>query len=280
MTKNGIMMCTFTPLEGMSETVMAFLPDGRLPSGQELEGSVKYLIMATWDDAPHLTEKQKKQLWESIPPYQREARSKGIPALGSGAIYPIQENDITVSDFEVPIWWKKLYGMDVGWNWTAAVWFAYNKQDDMAYVYSVYKRGLAEPPVHTEAIKSRGWWIPGAIDPASQGSSQIDGKSLITSYQDLGLNLFPSANGVETGIFEVWKRLSTGRLKIFKSCLPWFDEFRLYRRDEKGRIVKQNDHLMDGTRYAILSLDMACEQPSEFEDYNINTQRDATAGWY
>ena len=26
-------------------------------------------------------------------------------------------------------------------------------------------------------------------------------------------------------------------------------EFRLYRRDEKGRIVKERDHLMDATRY-------------------------------
>ena len=26
-------------------------------------------------------------------------------------------------------------------------------------------------------------------------------------------------------------------------------EYRLYRRDEKGRVVKENDHLMDASRY-------------------------------
>jgi hypothetical protein len=31
------------------------------------------------------------------------------------------------------------------------------------------------------------------------------------------------------------------------------EEYRLYRRDEKGRIVKANDHLMDATRYAVRS---------------------------
>lgn len=31
MTTDGIIMTTFTPLEGMSETVMSFLPDGKLP---------------------------------------------------------------------------------------------------------------------------------------------------------------------------------------------------------------------------------------------------------
>jgi hypothetical protein len=33
----------------------------------------------------------------------------------------------------------------------------------------------------------------------------------------------------------------------------WLGEFRVYRRDEKGHIVKQNDHLMDATRYFIVS---------------------------
>jgi phage terminase large subunit-like protein len=31
MTTDGLIMVTFTPLEGMSETVMSFLPDGKLP---------------------------------------------------------------------------------------------------------------------------------------------------------------------------------------------------------------------------------------------------------
>ena len=47
--------------------------------------------------------------------------------------------------------------------------------------------------------------------------------------------------------------LSTGQLKVFASCKTWLEEFRLYRRDLKGRVVKQNDHLMDATRYAIVS---------------------------
>ena len=33
----------------------------------------------------------------------------------------------------------------------------------------------------------------------------------------------------------------------------WRSEFRKYHRDEKGKIVKANDHLMDATRYLIVS---------------------------
>ena len=56
-------------------------------------------------------------------------------------------------------------------------------------------------------------------------------------------------NAVEAGIYRVWQRLSSGRLKVFKSVQQWFAEFRLYRRDEKGKVVKERDHLMDATRY-------------------------------
>ena len=72
-------------------------------------------------------------------------------------------------------------------------------------------------------------------------------------YVDLGLNLDFATNGVESGIYEVWQRMSSGRFKVFKSCQNWFFEFRLYRRDEKGRIVKKDDHAMDEMRYAIVS---------------------------
>ena len=34
---------------------------------------------------PHLIEQEKADLIAQIPPYQRDARTKGIPALGSGA---------------------------------------------------------------------------------------------------------------------------------------------------------------------------------------------------
>jgi hypothetical protein len=59
----------------------------------------------------------------------------------------------------------------------------------------------------------------------------------------------PDKRSVEANIHEVWMRLSTGRLKVFESCLPWFEEFRLYRRDDNGKIVRENDHLMACTQY-------------------------------
>ncbi|MCK4704594.1 MAG: hypothetical protein KAT90_03860 [Gammaproteobacteria bacterium] len=201
------------------------------------------------DDVPHLGENEKETLYASIPPYQRDARSKGIPQLGSGAIYPVPESDIVVPDFALPSHWPRGYGFDVGWNKTAGIFAALNRDDDVLYLYSEHYRGEAEPAVHAAAMRARGDWIPGRIDPAARGRGQRDGEQLLLDYQNLGMDVMPAINAVESGIYKVWLRMSTGRLKVFKSCQNFLAEFRIYRRDEKGKIVKENDHLLDSCRY-------------------------------
>jgi phage terminase large subunit-like protein len=252
MTTDGIVLCTFTPLLGVSETVLFFLGGGvDLTRGDK--GGGRYLVTATWDDAPHLTEPQKKELEESIPPYQRDARVRGIPQLGSGAIYPVAEDDVIVKDFPIPEHWPKGYGMDVGWNKTAAIWGAKDHATGTIYLYGEYARGQSEPIIHVTAIKARGDWMRGEIDPASRGRGQQDGKQLFEVYTKLGLHLNEADNAVDAGLATVWELMSTGRLKIFKSLTQTIGELRLYRRDDKGRVVKQNDHLMDAMRYLIMS---------------------------
>jgi len=214
----------------------------------------KFCVSATWDDAPHLSASVKAELLSGIPPYQRDARTKGVPQLGSGAIYPVAETDIVVDDFEIPVYWPRAYGMDVGWNKTAAIWGARDNQSGVIYFYSEHYRGQAEPIVHVEAFKARGVWIPGAIDPASVGSSQVDGKQLLSIYRKLGLDLTTAANAVEAGIYETWMALSGGRLKVFKSCRAWINEFRTYQRDQNGKIIDDHKyHLMASTRYFMMS---------------------------
>ena len=214
---------------------------------------IKHTTTATWDDAPHLGETQKRELWRSLPPHQRDARAKGVPQLGAGVIYPVPESDILVDPFELPLWWPRVYGLDVGWNRTAAIWGAHDREADTVYLYAEHYRGQAEPAVHAAALRARGAWMMGAIDPAARGRGQADGTQLLQRYLDLGLNLAPAQNGVEAGIHAVWERLSSGRLKIFSSLQHWLAEYRLYRRDDNGRVVKQDDHLMDATRYLVVS---------------------------
>lgn len=209
----------------------------------------KYLVTCGWDEVPHIPEKAKREMLASCEPHLREARSEGKPSLGSGAIYPIAEKEFTIPPFKVPDFWPRGYGLDVGWNRTACIWGAHDRDTDTLYLISEHYRGQAEPSTHATAIRARGDWIPGVIDPAANGRNQKDGEQLIAIYRRLGLKLTNADNAVEAGIHDVYLRLSTGRLKVFASLMNWLAEYRLYRRDKQGHIVKAFDHLMDATRY-------------------------------
>jgi hypothetical protein len=211
------------------------------------------LITCGWDDVPHLDEKTKRELLEATPPHLRDARSKGTPSLGAGAIYPIPESEITVPFMPIPDYWPRAYAMDPGWNRTAAIWGAWDPNDWTLYLYAEHYRGQAEPGIHAEAIKARGAWINGVIDPASRGSSQKDGEALFDLYEQYGLRLSKADNSVEVGLDATWAALSSGRMKVMAHLQHWFAEYRLYRRDEHGKIIKKNDHLMDCTRYLVRS---------------------------
>lgn len=224
----------------------------------------KYVVQSGWTDAPHLDAEAQKALIDSYQPHERDARTRGMPALGAGAIYPVPESDIVVDPFQLPPWYRFVYALDVGWNKTAALWGALDAETDVLYLYSEYYRGQAEPAVHAQAILSRGKWIPGVVDPGARGRAQKDGEALLSTYTDLGLTLVPADNSRESGIYAVWTRLSTGRIKVFKTLQNWLGEYRVYRRDEKGAVVKENDHLMDDTRYMVMSgIDLARDMPIE-----------------
>lgn len=214
----------------------------------------RYVVNAGWDDVPHLSFETKRDLLASTPPFLRDARSKGIPSLGEGAVYPIPLEEVTCRPFAIPDYWRRAYGFDVGWNRTAAIWLAQDPTDMVLYAYTEYYRGQVLPAIHAEAIKARGAWIPGAIDPASRGRSQDEGKKLFTQYQTKGLNITPAINAVEPGIYEVWSLLETRRLILFDTLANTKAEYLIYRRED-GKIVKQNDHLMDALRYAVMSFD-------------------------
>ena len=241
---NGIILVTFTPLWGMTELAKDFI--------QAPEDGPKCLITARWDDAPHLSKEAKDELYKSIPPHEREARTEGRPMLGSGAVYPVPESEIIVQDFAIPAYYPRAYGMDVGWSKTAAIFGAWDRDNDIVYLTGEHYRGQAEPPIHATAIRARGP-LPGFIDPASNASSQEDGRQLFQIYRGLGLDLRLAKNAREAGIYAVWTRLSTGRLKVFRSCVNWLNEFKTFARDENGNIMSEAKyHLQAATRYLLL----------------------------
>lgn len=195
-----------------------------------------------WEHAPHLTEELKKEMWDATPPHMREARAKGIPSAGSGAIYPFAVSEITCKPFMLPPHWKRGFALDDGWNCTAALWFALDPEADVLHVTTEHYQKEGSPQSHATAILARGEWIPGVGDAAARTR---DGQQIIEIYKAMGLKLELADKQVEAGIYDVHMRLATGRLKIWNTCLNTLFEYQRYHRDENGKIVKAHDHAMD-----------------------------------
>lgn len=227
----------------------------------------KWVINCAWNDVPHLTEDEKTTMRKAIPPHLRDAREFGLPSAGVGAVYPVLEHLFVTDPKRLPMWFERAYGLDVGWNNTAAVFGAYDKEDDIWYIYSEYLGQKLDPAINASAIRSRTQnWIRGVIDPASMGVSQSNGQTLFDLYEKNGLVLEKADNAVELGIFTVYQRLTEGRLIIFNNCEKILEEIRMYHRDDNGRIVKKYDHLMDALRYLIMSGDKVKSLEPSYEE--------------
>jgi len=278
----GIIYCTFTPLEGLSTVVLSFLPEGKIPrDGTNPRNTDMFVVQVTWDDVPHLTDSDKKRLWDGCLPHERSARSKGIPSLGAGAIYPYDEDDILIDPIPIKPWWPRAYGMDTGWNRTACVWGALDPDTGIFYLYSELYNGKEVPAINASAIRGRGNWITGACDP--DGVNQADGVHIFDLYENEGLNLVKAdKRNVDAGIFKVCQMIESGQLKVFRTLHNWISEFRTYHRDDDGKIVKKNDHIMDAMRYLIFTGMDVLELPpgSDSNSDSLDTSsRDSITGY-
>jgi phage terminase large subunit-like protein len=251
----GLVYMTFTPESGMTQVIAQFM--NNLQPHQQI-------FNATWDDAPHLNEEVKREILAALPEHEREMRSKGVPVLGSGLVFPIKESDVRVQSFSIPDHWSRICGIDFGWDHpTATVWLAHNRDADTVYLYDCYRKSAETPIVHSAAIKKRGAWIPVIWPHDGSQHDKGSGISLAESYRRQGLNMhrkhFENPEGgqsVEPGIMEVLDRMRTSRFFVFDHLSDWFEELRMYHRKD-GKIVKFKDDLMSATRYATQSLRFA-----------------------
>lgn len=249
----------------------------------------KALITATWDDVPHLTPEMKEELLSSYPEHERDARTKGVPQLGSGLIYPVPDELVMCDPFPIPAFWPRLAAMDFGWDHpTTVVWGAIDRDTDTTYVYSEYAASKTVVAVHADAIKARGQWIPVAW-PHDGNNDTAAGPGLASQYRDKGVNMMPERAqftddtmdeetknvkaSVEAGIQSILTAFNEGRLKIFSTCGGILAEKRWYRRD-KGKIVKVQDDLLDALRYLWMTREFARVRPSE-----RSTRRHSGESW-
>jgi hypothetical protein len=229
----------------------------------------KHISRMEIDDAEHYTPEERQAIIDSYPEHEREARTRGIPSLGSGRVFPIVEEAIVCDAFTIPKDWCQINGTDFGWDHPfAATRNAWDKDNDVWYVCASYRERITTPPIHAAAVKPWGDWIPCAWPHDGLQHDKGSGGELAAQYRVHGLKMLSEhatheegGNGVEAGITEMLTRMQTGRFKVFRENDLWMEEFRYYRR-EGGLIVKERDDLLSSTRYAIMMRRYAKQPPS------------------
>ena len=247
----GRVLITFTPLLGSSEVVVHFL---------NAKTAGIFVKNVGWDEAPHLDEDAKQRLWDSYPEHERETRAKGTPLMGSGAIFPIGDSEISVTPAPIPNWWPCINGVDFGIDHPAAgAFLAHDRDSDTLYVYDCYKASGQTAVYHADALKKHGDWIPNAWPRDGLERDKGSGIALKDQYRGHGAFMlrepahYPDERGnhVEPGLLEMLERMRTGKFKVFANLLPWFEEKRLYHRKD-NQVVKIREDIMSATRYAVM----------------------------
>jgi hypothetical protein len=253
---NGPVWITFTPLLGMSETVRRFLLE---------QSPDRHVTQMDIQEAEHFSPEERKRIISSYPAHEREARTKGIPTLGSGRIFPIPEEGIAIEQRDIPRHWPRIGGLDFGWTHpSAAVELAWDRDVDVIYVTRAFRMSEATPVVQAATLRAWGKNLPWAW-PRDGRRETLEGagKPLADQYKAQGLDTLhehaqfeDGSVSVEAGLMEMLTRMEGGRFKVFKHLNDWWEEFRLYHRKD-GKVFKQGDDLMSATRYAIMMLRFA-----------------------
>ena len=262
----GLAMATFTPLNGLTHIVRQFWD----PSGDFHGG----LVNAGWDDIEHLDEDVKQDMLAATPPHLRDAVTRGIPVLGSGAVYNIGEQDIAYDDVEIGEDWPRICGMDIGYTSdpTAGVFVAKDLSTGIYYVYDEYgdvDNNSLHASQHVGKLHAKNCSkIPIIYDSAAIAKVGAGGKAVTELWTEEGLNVLPksfrnpkhlsegakSYKEISVGLIRVYELMSTGKLKIHsRNCPNIWREFRSYSYDDKGVPNDKDNHWMDALRYAVMS---------------------------
>ena len=172
----------------------------------------------------------------ATPPHLRDAVSKGIPVLGSGAVFNIGEDDLVYDDIEIKEHWPRICGVDVGFtnDPTAAVFLAQDPSTGIYYIYDEYghiDNNTENPSQHVGPLHAKDCSrIPVIYDSAAKAKVGANGKAVTELWQEMGLNVLPksfrnpkylsekatSYKDISVGLIRMYELMATGKLKVHR----------------------------------------------------------------
>jgi phage terminase large subunit-like protein len=253
---DGVMYTTFTPLFGPTDFVNSFR-DG---------GPDKGIVTMTLDEVPppeeggHFTAEEKAKRLAGYKPHERDARARGIPKLGSGAIFITPEERVIEPPLEyIPAYWVKGWGLDFGMGHPfGAALCIWDKDNDVVHVTHAYRAADTLSIVHAAAMKRVGAQVPVFWPKDGADRDPHGGGTLASGYKKHGLLMYPEyahwpdgSMSTEAGIDEWDEREKMGRIKFAAYLNELLEERRFYHRKD-GLIVKIRDDILSAVRIFLM----------------------------
>lgn len=271
----GWLTFTSTPEQGLTELNRRY---------EENKLGNLYMQQATWDDVPHLTEDMKQQLLAGVAEWQHDMRIRGLPVIGSGAVFPFDDSDLIVDEFPIPDHYLIDAGIDIGHtsDSSTVMYAAMDNPDPSIATFYLFNEwegdnkkdpSLGNPDAMSYFIKNSAYSSIPVIAPHDAGAvsgapeayaSKLRAQNINVSWDTFhnpydskvgisSLQKAPSNNNPETGLVLMRQLMAEGRLKIFRNCTTWLNEKRSYYYKENGKRSKP-DHMQDAGRLAVVSL--------------------------
>lgn len=172
--------------------------------------------------------------------------------IGKG-VYGTLEEQIVTKDVKVLATWPRIAAIDVTGQQVFMAWACFNPNNQTAMIYDTLIAARGPMAVHAAAMRKRCPWAPVLFDMKGDGRSKEEGVALAVQLSDAQIDLLTVPFDEEASVSAVGALLEEGRLRVFESVYQWFDDYRSYARDEKGKIGRPENGIMRCTGLIIAS---------------------------
>lgn len=262
----GLIILTATPEKGWTEVYDRFEKEDRP------ECVIHY---ASLYEADHMSKEDIEEVISSYPEREKAYRVYGKPVMGSGLVYDIDLKDVFCEPFEIPLFWKRIAGIDFGRinSKTAIVWIAQDPITEIFYVYNaIAKKGMGPEgitPIYTMQNQRDGYRVPVAWPKDGNVTEQSTANRVREVYESFGMLMTSECAGlkyidekgnekksfsVQEGCREIEMLMNSGLFKIFdfSGTKEIKEELQFYSYDKNFEIPKKSNndpHNLDAMRY-------------------------------
>lgn len=234
----------------VTTTPPALLPGDRLYEffeNPETRNPLSKVYRWSLYDNPHVSEQYKTEITASHHGSLAKRFIEGLFAPAGTGSFDFDSTIHEVKEIEKTKIRTVIYAVDFGWTNPSAIVAVGFDNDDRAYIMDEFYQNRVQPEVLISECKLM-------VEQWGKGSIYCDRSEpqLIDAFRKAGLDAKADASKRDDGIHELGGRFKVqedGKPRIFvqRTCVSWIHEVMVYDAE-----VKENDHAMDATRYALM----------------------------